>query len=350
MANNLYEDLKPDFERILSTKASQSLQKLNHSSFLITGATGLVGKYLSYFLIYLIEEKGFNLDLTLSSYGKEELNKAFGLSKPHIRLLPGDIIKGLTLERENIDYVVHLASNANPALYAQKPIDTELGIIVGTNNVLELAYKAKAKKVFFASTTDVYGTPTKSGPLSEEDIGVFNCNSLRGVYNEAKRAAESLCQGWIAEKCLNVVIGRFSRLFGPTANFNSSLASIAFFRKAVLNEPIEILKPTSARYSFTYVGNAVAAILHLLINGESSQAYNIATEDCLEDVDGFAKQIISLSGSKSKVIYKSARIKGYDVILGTRKLEASGFEAPFSSNHGIEITAQELRTSTRSES
>lgn len=342
MDNKLYEYLKSDFETIFSTKLSKVLPQLNHSSFLITGATGLIGKYLSYFLIYLVEKKGFDLDLTFSSYGEAELNQAFGFSKASVHLLPGDITKGLPFDGK-ADYVIHLASNANPALYMQKPIDTELGIIVGTNNVLSLASKSNSKRVFFASTTDVYGNPIKSGPLSEDDIGVFNCNSLRGIYNEAKRAAESLCQGWISEKGLDVVIGRFSRLFGPTANFNSSLASVAFFKKAVLNEPIEILKPTTARYSFTYVGNAVAAILHLLICGKSGQAYNIATKDCLAEVDGFAKQIITGSGSQSDIIYKSERTKGHDVILETGKLEASGFEAPFGSNYGIEKTAIKLK-------
>ena len=304
MGSELYEYLKSDFELILSTYDESLLGKINGSSFFITGAAGLVGKYLSYFLIYLVEEKSFDIKLVLSSFSESELLRAFGFSKANIRFVPGDITKGLAFDGK-VDYVIHLASNANPALYLHKPINTELGIIVGTNNILSLALYSNAKRVFCASTTDVYGTPLKSGPLSESDIGTFDCNNVRGVCNESKRAAESLCQAWIVEKGLDVLIGRFSRLFGPTANFNSSLASISFFKKAALGERIDILKPTTAKYSFTYVGDAVMAILLLLFRGSKGEAYNIADDTVSITIDELAEMIIAIAGTHCEIVLGS---------------------------------------------
>ena len=116
-----------------------------------------------------------------------------------------------------VDYVFHAASNTHPVAYATDPIGTVLTNIIGLNNLLKFAADQKAERFAFASSNEIYGENRGDAELFDEKYcGYIDCNTMRAGYPESKRAGEALCQAYIRQRGLDVVIPRFTRSFGPS--------------------------------------------------------------------------------------------------------------------------------------
>ena len=194
--------------------------ELKNKSFLITGASGLIGSFLIDVLMY----KNINDDLNCKIYAigrnVEKAKAIFGVywNLPCFVFISHDINERLDLDSaENVDYVLHMASNTHPIAYSTDPIGTITANIIGTNNMLEFAVKHRTQRFAFASSNEIYGENRGDTELFAENYcGYIDSNTLRAGYPESKRCGEALCQAYKKQKGLNVVIPRFTRSYGPT--------------------------------------------------------------------------------------------------------------------------------------
>ncbi|MFV0382284.1 MAG: NAD-dependent epimerase/dehydratase family protein [Breznakia sp.] len=155
---------------------------------------------------------------------KREKNSAYFNEKNFI-FLEMDINKPLDVETETIDFMLHAASNTHPRAYANDPIGTITTNAIATNTLLKLAAIKKCKRFVFLSSVEVYGeNKADIDKFSEDYCGYIDCNTLRAGYPESKRVAESLCQAYIRQKQLDIVIPRLSRVYGPTMLMDDSKA------------------------------------------------------------------------------------------------------------------------------
>ena len=267
--NALYQQ---DLRNIVSMPG---IETLHGKTILITGATGMVGTHLIDALMLLGDVKvyavGRDKNRAMDRLGSYYDSPLFTFVEQDVcNKFPSDI---------KPDIIIPLASNTHPLAYSQYPVETMLINIKGAEHALNLAVETGAT-VLYPSTVEVYGNAIGEDTFSEDYTGKLNLSTSRSCYTESKRSAEAMCQSFIAEKGAKVKIVRLSRLFGPTMLMTDSKASSQFIKKALAHEDIILKSEGNQLFSYTYITDAVRAMLHVLIYGEVGTAYNISCESC----------------------------------------------------------------------
>lgn len=329
-------------------------EKLQNKSILITGATGLIGSFLVDVLMEknanglscMVYTVGRNADKARSRFADFWVNQNFAFIS-HDMNLPLDMNENIA-----VDYVLHLASNTHPVAYSTDPIGTVTTNIIGTNNLLQFAVKHHAIRFAFASSNEVYGENRRDVEFFNEDYcGYINSNTLRAGYSESKRCGEALCQAYMKQKGLDIVIPRFTRSYGPTMLMSDTKAISQFIRKGIAGENIVLKSAGTQHYSYTYVADAVAGLLTVLLCGESGAAYNIA--DKIGDIMLKDLAAIVANYTGNKVVYEfpnEIEKTGYSTATKARldgsKLKMLGWFMKYDIKSGIERTIEVLEKSS----
>ena len=200
----------------------------------------------------------------------------------------------------NVDYILHFASPASPIDYLKIPIQTLKVGSLGIHNCLGLA-KAKGAKVLIASTSEVYGDPTVH-PQTEEYWGNVNPVGPRGVYDEAKRFQEAITMAYHNFHGIETRIVRIFNTYGPRMRLNDGRVLPAFIGQALRGEDLTVFGDGSQTRSFCYVDDLVEGIVRLL-HSDYTQPVNIGNPSEIT-ISQFAEEIIKLTGTNQKVIYK----------------------------------------------
>lgn len=199
-----------------------------------------------------------------------------------------------------LEYILHFASPASPIDYLKMPIQTMKVGSLGTLNCLGLA-KDKGARMLIASTSEVYGDPLVH-PQSEDYWGNVNPVGPRGVYDEAKRFQEALTMAYHTFHGLETRIVRIFNTFGPRMRLDDGRVLPTFISQALRGENLTAFGDGSQTRSFTYVDDLVEGIYRLL-KSEYAQPVNIGNPEEIT-IKEFGEEIIRLTGSKSKIIYK----------------------------------------------
>ena len=334
-------------------RGGASWQKLCNSSIVISGGSGLIGSFLVDVLMCRNIEFGMGCDIYVlgRSRGKAEERFRKYLQCGSLHFIQHDINEPLdgSLFPETVGYVVHLASNTHPVAYATEPISTITANIIGTKNLLDFAVSHKAKRFAFASSNEIYGENRGDTELFDEKYcGYIDCNTLRAGYPESKRCGEALCQAYLREKGLDVVIPRLTRSYGPTLLKSDTKALSQFLSKALAGEDIVLKSAGTQYYSYTYVADAVSGLLSVLLNGETGEAYNIADEKSDIMLKDLAAVIAENVGRK--VVFEIPNAteaagfsKATKARLDSRKLQGLGWKAMYDISAGIKRTLAILR-------
>lgn len=315
----LYQE---DLARILSIEGFDSLCG---KTFLITGATGMVGTHL---IDALMKRGGISVIAVGRSRekGVARLGEYFG--NKYFTFLEHDVCQPFP-DDLFADYIIPMASNTHPLAYSQYPIETMMINLKGAEHALNLAERTGAM-VVYTSTNEVYGNATDDQPFDEESNGQLKLSSARACYNESKRSCEALCQSYLAERGVKVKIARLCRIFGPTMLMDDSKASSQFIRKAISDEDIVLKSEGNQFFSYTYVTDAVMGLLAVLLRGEVGVAYNVSSEKTNIRLKDFAQACADCCGRK--VVFdlpSETESKGYSVatrsVLSNERIKGIGF-------------------------
>jgi dTDP-glucose 4,6-dehydratase len=262
---------------------------------LITGAAGFLGSHLCDRFI----KEGFKvigMD-NLITGDLKNIEHLFPLE--HFEFYHHDVSKFVHVPGK-LDYILHFASPASPIDYLKIPIQTLKVGSLGTHNLLGLA-KAKNARILIASTSEVYGDPLVH-PQSEDYYGNVNTIGPRGVYDEAKRFQESITMAYHRFHGLETRIVRIFNTYGPRMRLNDGRVIPAFMGQALRGEDLTVFGDGSQTRSFCYVDDQVEGIFRLLF---SDYAYPVNIGNPHEiSIRDFAEEIIKLTGTNQKVIYK----------------------------------------------
>ena len=316
-------------------------EQLRGKSMVISGSTGMIGS----FLIDVLME--MELDMTIYALGRnaEKAKARFARwwGNERFCFVQCDINSGIPLEGK-VDYVFHAASNTHPVAYATDPIGTITTNIIGTDHLLRFAADHGARRVLFASSVEVYGENRGDVEVFAEDYcGYLNCNTLRAGYPESKRCGEALCQAYIKQRGLDVVIPRLARTYGPTMLRSDTKALSQFLKKGIAGEDIVLKSEGTQLFSYTYVADAVSAVLYCLLLGQCGVAYNIsdsASDIRLRDLAAIiahaaGRQVVfDLPDETERAGYSTAT----KAVMESEKIRALGWRAQYTMQAGLERT------------
>jgi nucleoside-diphosphate-sugar epimerase len=264
-------------------------------------------------------------------------------------VIPFDICAGVPHLDGDLDFVIHAAGLTHPVAYATHPIAAASIQGVGTQNLLECALRCHAKRFLFCSSVEVYGDwrPGLPERFSEQDMGYLDCNRARAGYPEGKRFGEALSQAYRAEKGLDCVIARLPRVYGPTLRADDTKALSQFLHKAAAGENIALKSAGNQRYSFAYSEDVARALLTILEQGASGEAYNVASEESDISLRELAELVASVAGvSVEREEAGAQEAAGYSAashaLLDASKLRALGWRAQVGLREGVERTLAEL--------
>lgn len=324
-------------------------EKLSGKSFLISGATGLIGSCLIDALTALSNKNDYGIKIFAIGRNRERIVSRFDGSV--VTAVEQDVNKPFTDEIKSIkaDYVLHLASNTHPLQYSTDPIGTIMTNLIGLNSMLEVSSDMKAERFLFASSVEIYGENRgDTEKFDESYLGYIDCNTARAGYPEGKRAGEALCQAYIKQKGMNIVIPRLSRTYGPTMLWSDTKAISQFIKKGVAGEDIILKSEGTQFFSYSYAADAVTGLLYCLMLGENGGAYNIADDGSDIALKDLAAIIAEYAGKK--VIFElpdAVEAAGYSkatkAVLDSSKLQKLGWSAGFDMKKGLERTIDVLK-------
>jgi len=319
-------------------------EQLRGASVLVTGATGLIGTML---VDALMSCGGIAVFAAGRSEAKARARFGGYFENNLFHFVQCDLQMPITLDA-NIDYLIHGASNTHPVAYAADPVNTVMLSVLGTKNMLDFAVQKSVKRTLFLSTVEVYGENRDGTERFTEDYcGYIDCNTLRAGYPEGKRAAEALCQAYITQHNIDVVIPRCSRVYGPAAGEDDSKAIAQFLRGAARGEGIILKSQGTQRYSYCYAADVCAALLFLLFHGHPGEAYNIAGPDVIP-LGEIAELLAAYSGVPVRFAAPSeTESKGFSkastAILDCAKINSLGWQAEVPLKEGLRRTLEIMR-------
>lgn len=343
------EEYKKQIEQYANYNIDWNL--LKNKSFLISGATGMIGKCLIDIIMYKNENDNLNCTIIALGRNKEKASNRLGeyFNNNNFKFIESDINKSIDVEDEKIDYILHAASSTHPLQYSGDPIGTITANVMGTYNLLELGAQKNIDRFLFASSVEIYGE--NRGDIDKFDenyLGYINCNTLRAGYPESKRTGETLCQAFIKQKNMDVVIARLSRVFGPTMLMSDSKASSQFIKNGINEEDIVLKSEGLQNYSYSYVFDAVMGLLICLTKGKCGEAYNIADDKFDIKLKDFAKAcadtvnkkvIFDLPDETERAGYSTAT----KALLNATKIKEIGYFVEQGFNDRIEDTIKILK-------
>jgi dTDP-glucose 4,6-dehydratase len=300
---------------------------------LITGGAGFLGSHLCE--KYLSE--GYDVVCMDNLLTGRMHNIEHLLPRPEFTFIHHDVTNYIHLNGE-LDLILHFASPASPIDYLEMPIQTLKVGSLGTHNALGLA-KAKNARLLLASTSEVYGDPLIH-PQNEEYWGNVNPIGLRGVYDEAKRFAEAMVMAYHRFHNVDTRIVRIFNTYGPRMRLDDGRALPTFMGQALRGEDITIFGDGSQTRSFCYVDDLVDGIFKLS-QSDYVLPVNIGNPQEITIKD-FALEILELTGSKSKLIFKDLphddpKVRQPDI---TKAKSILGWSAKVGRSEGLKRTLE----------
>jgi len=224
---------------------------------LVTGGAGFIGSHLcDHFIAKGDDVVAIDNLVTGSTQNIEHL-----ADESRFEFREIDIIDPFSIEGD-IDVILHFASPASPPQYLKLPIETLRVGAHGTYNCLEIA-KEKDARLLLASTSEVYGDPLEH-PQKETYYGNVSTIGPRGVYDEAKRFAESITIAYHRTYGLQTRIVRIFNTYGPRMNLADGRVVPNFIVQALRGEPLTVYGDGMQTRSFQYVQDLIDGIQALL--------------------------------------------------------------------------------------
>ncbi|MBQ3080234.1 MAG: NAD(P)-dependent oxidoreductase [Clostridia bacterium] len=291
---------------LYAANADYDFDLLKNSTFLITGATGLVGSALVRTLLCANRVRGLNARILAPVRSIERAKKVFGGAeeRDELVLFEADVTKKLKIS-EKIDYIVHAASITSSKMFITQPVDTIMVSLLSAESTLSLAKEKNVKGMVYLSSMEAFGIPPSTGDrVLEKELGYIDLQSARSSYSESKRMAECLSYAYAHQYGVPVRAARLAQTFGAGVNDDENRAFMQFAKSALSGQDI-VLHTTGESYgNYVYTADCVLAIFLLLTRGEMGEVYTVSNEEAcvpIKDLARIASQ--TLSGSKSKVVF-----------------------------------------------
>lgn len=310
-------------------------EKLRNKTFLVTGATGLIGSVLIKCLLALNRRNTLGIMIIAVVRDMDKAKYIFEDDFSEVNFIKINLSEiNISSIGNSVDYIVHLANPTASKFYIDCPVETLRTAVEGTISVLEYAKSAKIKAMVYASSLEVYGSNLTEDRIDEVFQGYVNPLVTRSSYNIGKRTAECLCYSYAMEYNVPVMIARLTQTFGAGVNECDNRVFAQFAHKVIERENIELHTKGDSCRMYCYTVDAVIAILYILIKGEIGEAYNIANKETYISIKDMACFVRDKFCKDIAVCYNLKDDQGYapqtKLRLDTTKIESLGWKPIYS--------------------
>ena len=280
--------------------------------YLVTGGAGFIGSHVTDALI----KRGDSVVVldNLSTGNRKNIDHL--VSNSSFKFVEGSILDLTVVDEcvQSVDHVLHFAAAVGVFTIVDKPLESLMTNLKGTENILEASHKHH-KEVLIASSSEIYGK-NASGALHEEsDRIVGSPLKSRWSYSEAKAIDESMAFFYYQEKKLAVRLVRFFNTVGPRQVGHYGMVVPRFVSAALENEPLTVYGTGSQSRCFCHVYDAVAGVLAVIgTDATLGEVFNIGNDEEIT-IENLAHEVIELTGSSSKiekVLYEKAYNPGFE--------------------------------------
>jgi len=262
---------------------------------LVTGGAGFLGSHLCERLL----NEGNDVICLDNLFTGSKDNIIHLMDNHRFELIRHDIVEPILLE---VDRIYNLACPASPVHYQYNPVKTVKTSVMGMINMLGMAKRVKAR-ILQASTSEVYGDP-QVHPQKEEYWGNVNPIGIRSCYDEGKRVAETLMMDYHRQNKVDIRIIRIFNTYGPRMAENDGRVVSNFILQALKNEDITVFGEGRQTRSFCYVSDLIDGMIRMMENEQDFIGPVNLGNPVENTILEFAEKIITITGSKSKIIYK----------------------------------------------
>ncbi len=261
---------------------------------LVTGGAGFLGSHLCERLL----NDGHEVICLDNYFTGRMANVAHLRDNRNFELIRHDVTEPILLE---VDRIFNLACPASPIHYQFNPVKTIKTSVMGAINMLGLAKRVKAR-ILQASTSEVYGDPAVH-PQTEDYWGNVNPIGIRSCYDEGKRVAETLFMDYHRQNKVDIRIVRIFNTYGPRMLPNDGRVVSNFIVQALNGEDLTIYGDGSQTRSFCYVDDLIEGFVRMMNQDKIIGPVNIGNPGEFTMLE-LAKEVLELTGSKSKIVYK----------------------------------------------
>jgi len=271
-------------------------------NILITGGAGFIGSALAEKLL----QDPQNYIVIVDNLTTGDIRKIPIASKDKMRFIKCDVnnyrdIASVMLSF-HFDYIFHYAAMVGVQRTQQHPVMV-LEDLKGIENILSISKNSGVKRVFFSSSSEVYGEPTEL-PQNEHTTPL----NSRIPYAVVKNVGESYLRSYKKEYDLDFTIFRFFNTYGPKQNVDFVMSR--FLKLALRNQNITIYGDGLQTRTFCYIDDNIDACTNAFYkNMFVNDVVNIGGNIEITMID-LAKKVIDLSNSKSKIVFLPALEEG----------------------------------------
>ena len=303
---------------------------------LITGGAGFIGSHLCDRFL----EEGHQVIVMDNLLTGRAANLEAHESNPLFEFIHYDVTEYLHVEGP-LDFILHFASPASPADFERLGIQILKVGALGTHKTLGLAH-AKGARFLLASTSEVYGDPLEH-PQSEDYRGNVNPVGIRGVYDEAKRFAESMTMAYNRSHGVDTRIARIFNTYGPRMRRDDGRAIPNFITQALAGDDVTLYGDGRQTRSIGYVTDLVDGIRRLM-DSDVTTPVNLGNPVELT-MESLARKIIDLTGSPSRLVHQplpedDPKVRLPDITRARRLL---GWEPLIGPDEGLRRTVEWFR-------
>ena len=308
-------------------------EKLSHSTFLITGATGLIGSTLCFCLMQMNRDYHTDIHLLCPVRNRPKAEKLFEGFGDYLTIFSETLTDFIASYEHPIDYIIHCASPTNSRYMVSNPVETYTYTIETTLQLLRYACQHPVKGMVYISSLEYYGESNQTDLISEDYEGYVNASSPRSSYPMGKRAAEYACFAYAAEYHVPVKIARLTQTFGAGISANDNRVFAQFMRAAIQGKDIILKSSGMSSKPYCYTTDTASGILFILLRGKNGDAYNVSNDNTYISINDMAQLVRDHFAKDIKIIHDFDPNSCYapDTLLhlSSAKLQALGWQPKY---------------------